>query len=703
MAAVSAIESSWRVSALWLVVFAAALGACAEGARGVGGEDYTRLDEVVTTPEAVVLRAGEVTLTLTRAPVTLALARAGVEVLRSAPADAAEEFAPLAVRVGEEYHALTALDPLSDDPAAPTFSVASAAGTPALTLTVTRQGPAHVRLTLSGAEEASAYGFTFDIASGKHIYGQGQLTDERLTGSRNSQDFPLDAGSYERPRMAVTEGSNVIVPLWLTATGAALFHDAYSFLAVSFNRAGNGWLRVHLLPEWGEREFALDLMAAEHTRAVYEDWVAHSWAARPPLPVSARPPDPVFTRPIWTTWARYKVWIDERRALEFVREIVDHGYDLGTLEIDDRWTPEYGDLWFDPEKFPDPVGMVQTVNDLGGKVTLWVPPFVHESAETFKGAVLAGALLGSLDDTPYPPLVGWWNSGWLLEVAGVFDVSSQAGWDFFGPRLQMLVDDYGIGGFKFDGGEVQFLPERPDLGRTLSGAPRHPNAYADDYARFALAHHAMEVRAGFFAQDVPLAFRQFDKRSTWGHDNGLAAVLTQYLMMGLVGYPFILPDMVGGNEYMPERASSELFVRWVQLNTFLPMIQLSIAPWREAFDPEVNEITHRMLEHRKTLAPLFLELADHAAATQAPLVRPLFWEFPDDPAAYGIGDQFLLGEELLVAPVLSEGATQRRVYLPAGRWRAWDAPAEEHEGPVWLESYPAPLARIPVFERVGES
>jgi alpha-glucosidase (family GH31 glycosyl hydrolase) len=190
--------------------------------------------------------------------------------------------------------------------------------------------------------------------------------------------------------------------------------------------------------------------------------------------------------------------------------------------------------------------------------------------------------------------------------------------------------------------------------------------------------------------------------SSWGLDYGLASVLTQALAMGLIGYPFILPDMVGGNEY-EFKADEELFLRWVELNTWLPMVQFSLLPWRDGYGEVVNETTKAYMDFRATLNDYILALADEAASGQMPMVRPLFFSFPEDEKSYAIGDQFMFGELYLVAPVLTQGAVARDVYLPPGRWIPMDmpsgSPGEPVDGPKVLEQWPAPLGKIPVFRR----
>jgi alpha-glucosidase len=105
------------------------------------------------------------------------------------------------------------------------------------------------------------------------------------------------------------------------------------------------------------------------------------------------------------------------------------------------------------------------------------------------------------------------------------------------------------------------------------------------------------------------------------------------------------------------------------------------------------------IRFRYRLLPYVYTLAEEAASTGAPLMRPLFWAFPEEEAAYQVYDQFLFGDALLVAPVTRPGQTTRTLYLPAGRWQHWWR-GTIYEGPGWV-TVEAPLEEIPLFLRAG--
>jgi alpha-D-xyloside xylohydrolase len=146
----------------------------------------------------------------------------------------------------------------------------------------------------------------------------------------------------------------------------------------------------------------------------------------------------------------------------------------------------------------------------------------------------------------------------------------------------------------------------------------------------------------------------------------LACVLRSTLSIGMSGFPFYAHD-IGGFSGLPD---GELYIRWAQLGLLSSHARTHGAPPREPweFGEEVEDVVRRFVELRYRLLPYLWTESVAAGRTSLPVVRPLFVEFPDDPVCLDVDDQYLLGDRLLVAPVLEQGARSRRVYLPAGSW-----------------------------------
>ncbi|WP_330449541.1 glycoside hydrolase family 31 protein [Streptomyces anulatus] len=192
---------------------------------------------------------------------------------------------------------------------------------------------------------------------------------------------------------------------------------------------------------------------------------------------------------------------------------------------------------------------------------------------------------------------------------------------------------------------------------------------------------------------------------TWSGDvstgwPGLRASLSLVVGLGLCGVPYSGPD-VGGFDGFP---SPELYLRWFQLGAYLPLFRTHAAidagrrePWE--FGPEVLEHARAALVERERLRPYFVTLSQVARMTGAPYVRPMWWGAPGDRALRECEDAFLLGDALLVAPVLEAVTRRRAVRLPRGRW--YDtATGRAYEGPGRVQ-VDAPLSRVPVLARAG--
>lgn len=518
-------------------------------------------------------------------------------------------------------------------------------------------------------------------------------------GERVIQPWPLDRLPVEAqpfmPYDHAADGTlNIGTPLWYNAGGAAiLVEEGACDLAVTLNRGQDGLLRIlarmpeasfsgfDQLRDVGELRMALSIVLADDLPQAF----------RRLLPMlglpGAAPPEELLARPIWTTWARYKMAVTQADVLTFAEEIAARDYPRSVMEIDDRWQEHYGTCAFDAAKFPDPRGMVERLHQLGFKVTLWVPPFFDPAGAGFREAARQGFLVRH-PATGEPYLTRWWQG-----YGGLLDVSNRAALDWWRERLEHLQAAYGIDGFKFDGGEANFLPSD-----ALLAQPMLRRQYTDRYVQWVAQHWRWtEVRAGWRSQAHGILFRQWDKWSRWGIDNGLHSVLTQALTLSLIGYPFILPDMIGGNAYGSEYPDRELLIRWTQLTALLPAMQFSIAPWQ--FDAETDAICRRYALLHTEIAPYIQSLAEQTLRDGSPLVRPLFWHAPGDATALRLDDQFLLGDLLLVAPVLKPGQRQRDIYLPQGCWRE-RASGVIYDGPCWLTDYPAPLDYLPLFERL---
>lgn len=410
-------------------------------------------------------------------------------------------------------------------------------------------------------------------------------------------------------------------------------------------------------------------------------------AAAVRFPPSGRIPDPMlFTHPQYNTWIELQYEQTQDGILAYARRLLDEGYPPGVLMIDDSWQRGFGEWRFDPGRFPDPGFLVAELHRLGFKVMLWVCPQVDPCGRTFLDARGDGLLVAGADGKP--AIREWWNGH-----SAILDMTNPRSAEWLRSQLADLQARFGVDGFKFDAGD--FSHYRSD-DRTVR--PGHGGIQSEAWARFSEGWALNELRASWKMGNRPLAQRLRDKAHCWGPE-GLASCLPNVLAMSLVGYPFSCPDMIGGGEYRHFNASAEsldgeLFVRHAQLAALLPMQQFSAAPWR-LLSKEQNRLCREAALLHVEYGDRILSLAREAASTGDPIVRPLAWAWDDERAA-GVADEFLLGDGILVAPVLLKGAVSRTVLLPPGRWSA--ASGEVYAGPAEIE-VEAPLDVLPLFVR----
>uniref|UniRef100_A0A8D8F040 Uncharacterized family 31 glucosidase KIAA1161 n=3 Tax=Culex pipiens TaxID=7175 RepID=A0A8D8F040_CULPI len=405
------------------------------------------------------------------------------------------------------------------------------------------------------------------------------------------------------------------------------------------------------------------------------------------------PDERMVRHPIWSTWVRYRRPISQQTILDFASEINGYGFKNAQLDIDDYWENCYGSLIFNPITFPNITELTEQLKEMGFRVTLWIHPFINKNCQPWYTEALSKGFLVKSHNETIGYNTKWWNSG--ENEASYINFNNPGAREWFRQRLQELRDE-GIDSFKFDAGETSWAPEDPDVDGQKALLP---TSMTTNFVRMCAEFGPMiEIRTGFTTQDLPVFVRMLDLDTRWGMNNGLQSLIPTLLQMNLNGYPFVLPDMIGGNVYGDDILTKELFIRWLQANTFMPSMQFSKTPWD--IDIESVEISKRYVNLHEDYSDYILQRMRLAVAEGIPVNPPIWWLDPEDEIALTIGDEYLLGEDILVAPVLTEFATTRNVYLPKGTWRDGNT-NQVYEGGRWLYSYAAPMDTLPYFVRTS--
>jgi alpha-D-xyloside xylohydrolase len=364
----------------------------------------------------------------------------------------------------------------------------------------------------------------------------------------------------------------------------------------------------------------------------------------------------------------------------------------GCLWIDNPWQGSYDDSTFAPAAFADPKKMIDDARALGFEVLVWSTPYLEFAAGTpanraqqlFVEAKAKGLFVtdasGNVFDTP-------------VSVAGstrvgMLDLPSPAASQWWATQLR-TVTSLGTAGFKLDFAEdlvPDFLGRRLELnvgGTTLRRArTRYPGAYHQTYRG---AFQGLRDDA-FIVGRAGSAGGQAFVDAIWPGDldndfsahasptvGGLPASVCGMINLAASGYPTYAADTGG---FRGGRPSKEHFVRWAEVNAHSMIFQNggggpSHAPW--TYDAETVDLFRGLARRHMDLYPYLRALSVAAHTDGTPTVRALPLAFPAESMAIGAhaDDEYLLGPDLLVAPVMADGATSREVYVPSGAWTRW--------------------------------
>lgn len=374
----------------------------------------------------------------------------------------------------------------------------------------------------------------------------------------------------------------------------------------------------------------------------------------------------LFSSPQYNTWIELIYNQNQEDILDYAHQIIDNGFPPGVLMIDDNWAPYYGRFEFRKDRFPDAKAMVDELHNLGFKVMLWICPFIRPDSEEArylmknKWVIMdnEGDKELSWEQASKPAIVQWWNGFSML-----MDFTNPEALEWYQKQLDFLMEEYGVDGFKLDAGDPEFY-----RGNKVSYRDVISNEHARLWGELGLKYPLNEYRAMWKMGNEPLVERLRDKYHTWEDAQKLIPHITT---SSLLGYAFSCPDMIGGGDYSSfididsDKLDPKLIVRSAQIHALMPMMQFSVAPWR-ILDKEHFNAVKKAVELRQKFVPEILSLAEISAKTGMPIVSNMEFVFPDQGFS-DCKDQFMLGEDILVAPITTSEDT-REVRFPLGSW-----------------------------------
>lgn len=397
------------------------------------------------------------------------------------------------------------------------------------------------------------------------------------------------------------------------------------------------------------------------------------------------PYEGLFTSPQYNTWIELMYDQEEEAIKTYADTIINKEMPEGVFIIDDNWQEDYGVWEFSKARFNDPKGTIDHLHKLGFKVMLWVCPFISPDCLTYRQLRDKGYLLKDVHGEM--AIRSWWNG-----YSAVLDFTNPDAKKWFTDRLDYLMTQYGIDGFKFDAGDARFYRDNDQTFDALATA----NDQCTVFNNLGEEYSLNEMRAAWKNAGQGLAQRLADKNHTWDN-NGLQNLIPNGLAQGLMGYSFTSPDMIGGGEYLNFLESAlnvdeELVVRYAQCSALFPMMQFSVAPWRILNEENFQLCRDAALLHEQ-YGDHIMELAKESAITGEPIIRHMEYVFPHCGYSH-LNEQFMLGDTILVAPVVRKGCTEKEITFPKGTWKGDDDSIVE--GPCTIK-VDAPISRLPYY------
>ena len=414
--------------------------------------------------------------------------------------------------------------------------------------------------------------------------------------------------------------------------------------------------------------------------------------------------------PLWTLGyitSKYG-YRDQRESEGVVDTLKREGYPLDGIVFDLYWygkEEDMGRLEWDKQQWPDHRKMLRDFKQQGVNVVTISQPYVLTNGRAIDNYRLLDpqGIFCKTDGTDTTHTVTIW-----VGQGGMFDVSNPATRQWLRARYKSLTEE-GVTGWWGDLGE----PEKHPLEiRHYNGltAEQYHNMYGNDWSRIIYdlfkedypdRRPMVMMRAGTAGLQRYSVFPwSTDVSRSWG---GMQPQVNIMLNTGLSGLGYMSHD-VGGFAVDPaNNRDGELYIRWLQLGLFSPVLRTHSTYQAEPYHyKEFGDLTLRLIKERYTWLPYNYTLAYDNARNGLPMVRPLgFYEDDNNISRYdGIWDQYLWGRDVMVAPVMQQGAVSRDITFPDGTWVDINHPEKRYQGHTTV-NYAAPIEVLPLFARAG--
>ncbi|XP_073327433.1 SITS-binding protein [Pagrus major] len=391
----------------------------------------------------------------------------------------------------------------------------------------------------------------------------------------------------------------------------------------------------------------------------------------------------------------------ERELRTFSNRLKRHQLGEGVISLNEHSTTLLSDMDHDylynrrrgmSKRLTRDLPLVKLLN-----ISITLSPFLGVDTTQFHTSLMDGTetywlSLPSAPQGQLIPVMSQWRGMFCVKL----NISNPGAVSWFLDRVGSLQAHLGMEYVMLEGGEGNLFEEQGLRSPHALNGDKYISMLADLATRIG---DSTIVTAGTRSSHKPLFVRMTPLQSDWS-PMGLKGIIPSLLHHTLLGYNFLIPDAVGGSLSGDLVTDEELFIRWLEITAFLPVISFHTPPWVCGEDRVLNLTRTYIAKHQRDVVPLIEKYAEEWQMTGNPIYRPMWWLSPSDPMTFTIDDQFLIGDEVLVAPVVEKGAVQRDVYLPDGGFQWQDSQnAQVFDGGTFLQDYPVPLDAVAVFLR----
>ncbi|XP_037784367.1 uncharacterized protein LOC119580339 isoform X1 [Penaeus monodon] len=390
--------------------------------------------------------------------------------------------------------------------------------------------------------------------------------------------------------------------------------------------------------------------------------------------------------PVWIPWmSSDQPLLTQDTVLQYVDKVVNLTYGFkGHVLLPSSWQSQPGDLVFDPKRFPDPVAMARKIEEKGFKLALTIHPFVSVNAPTFDKGTQEGLWIRQRM-SELPALTNYEDT----YPSAVTDFSNPRAKHWFSVQLKKLKRMYNIDRFHLKPADSHDLPAYHEYHMPIPGPDAILSYFLDSVSAVS---PPISTEGAVMPPGAPTFLTLGNSDGSW---EGLETLVPRVLTLAMLGFPFIDVGPIGGIARMGHIPDRELYIRWMEVATFLPAMQICVLP--DKYGTEMAALAEKYTKLRKTVVlPRLRKKIPDALEKGTPLVTPLALFSPNDPVAAQVSDEWILGTDLLVAPITNRTQRSRNIYLPAGIWKD-EIDGHLLRGGRWIKDYKIPLTKIAYF------